>query len=568
LNFAPTLTRRDGDAQARKSDIVAEKQVGGSVMGQQAYDAVIVGAGFSGLYMLHRLREQGLTARVYEAGTGVGGTWYWNRYPGARVDIESQEYSYSFSPELDAEWVWRERYASQPELLKYLNHVADRFDLRRDIQLETRVTAARFDEAANRWTVTTDRGETVTARHCVMATGVLSVPNEPVFPGKDSFKGPSWHTGRWPHEGVDFSGQWVAVIGTGSSAIQSIPQIAAEAAHVTVFQRTPNFSVPAHNGPPDPAVVAAWAANREQYRREARETGFGIRMVDPRETLALEEDAAARRAAYEARWQVGGFALLGAYGDLTSDVTANATAVEFVADKIRGIVNDPAIAEKLVPKTFPIGSKRLCVDTGYYATFNRENVSLVDLNDEPIVEITPTGVRTAATTYEADALVYAIGFDAMTGALGKIDIRGRGGAALKEDWAAGPRTYLGLMVAGFPNLFIVTGPGSPSVLCNMAVAIEQHVDWISDCIAWMGQRQLGAIEATEAAQDEWVAHVNEVAEPTIFPLANSWYMGANVPGKPRVFMPYIGGFPVYRDKCNEVAAAGYQGFQLTSDARA
>jgi len=536
-------------------------------MGQQSYDAVVVGAGFSGLYMLHRLRQQGLTARVYEAGSGVGGTWYWNRYPGARVDIESQEYSYSFSPELDAEWIWSERYASQPELLKYLNHVADRFDLRPDIQLETRVTSAQFDEAANRWTVKTDGGETITARYCIMATGVLSVPNEPAFPGKDSFEGPSWHTGRWPHEGVDFTGQRVAVIGTGSSAIQSIPQIAAQADHVTIFQRTPNFSVPAHNGPPDPAVVAEWAANREQYRREARETGFGIRMVDPQEALAVEADTEARRAAYEARWQVGGFALLGAYGDLTLDVVANATAAEFVREKIRGIVKDPATAEKLAPKTFPIGSKRLCVDTGYYATFNRENVSLVDLNDEPIVEITPAGVRTAAATYEADAIVYAIGFDAMTGALGKIDIRGRGGAALKDSWAAGPRTYLGLMVSGFPNLFIVTGPGSPSVLCNMAVAIEQHVDWIADCIAWMGQRQLGAIEATETAQNDWVAHVNEVAEPTIFPLANSWYMGANVPGKPRVFMPYIGGFPVYRDKCNEVAAAGYEGFQLTSDAR-
>ena len=537
-------------------------------MGQQAYDAVIVGAGFSGLYMLHRLRQQGLTARVYEAGSGVGGTWYWNRYPGARVDIESQEYSYSFSPELDADWVWSERYASQPELLAYLNHVADRFDLRPDIQFETRVTAAGFDEAANRWTITTDGGETVTARYCVMATGVLSVPNEPAFPGKDSFKGPSWHTGRWPHEGIDFTGQRVAVIGTGSSAIQSIPQIAAQADHVTVFQRTPNFSVPAHNGPPDPAVVADWAANRAQYRAEAREAGFGIRMVNAQEQLALGAAEAERRAAFEARWQIGGFALLGAYGDLITDVNANRTAVAFVADKIRGIVKDPAVAEKLTPKTYPIGSKRLCVDTGYYATFNRDNVSLVDLQDEPILEIMPEGVRTSAATYPADAIVYAIGFDAMTGALSKIEVRGRGGALLRDAWAAGPRTYLGLMIAGFPNLFIVTGPGSPSVLCNMAVAIEQHVDWIADCIAWLGVRQVGAIEATEAAQDEWVAHVNEVAETTVYPLANSWYLGANVPGKPRVFMPYIGGFPVYRDKCNEVAAAGYQGFQLTSDARA
>jgi cation diffusion facilitator CzcD-associated flavoprotein CzcO len=526
-------------------------------MAGQAYDAVIVGAGFSGLYMLHRLRAQGLSVRVYEAGSGVGGTWYWNRYPGARVDIESQEYSYSFSPELDAEWVWSERYASQPELLKYLNHVADRFDLRPDIQLETRVTSAIFDDATNRWTITTDRGETVTARWCVMATGVLSVPNEPAFPGAESFKGPTFHTGRWPHEGVDFTGQRVAVIGTGSSAIQSIPQIAAQADHVTVFQRTPNFSVPAHNGPPDPAVVADWAANRAKYRAEARETGFGIRMVAQRDQPALEASPDDRKAAFEARWGIGGFSLLGAFNDLITDVTANKTAVEFVADKIRGIVHDPATAEKLTPKTYPIGSKRLCVDTGYYATFNRENVDLVCLQDEPIEAIVPEGVRTAAATYPADAIVYAIGFDAMTGALSKIDIRGRGGAALKDAWSAGPRTYLGLMIAGFPNLFIVTGPGSPSVLCNMAVAIEQHVDWIADCIAWLGDRQVGAIEATEAAQDAWVA------DTTVYPLANSWYLGANVPGKPRVFMPYIGGFPVYRDKCNEVAAAGYEGFALT-----
>jgi cation diffusion facilitator CzcD-associated flavoprotein CzcO len=534
---------------------------------ERSYDAVIVGAGFAGLYMLHRLRNLGLSARLYEAGTGVGGTWYWNRYPGARVDVESLEYSYSFSTELDAEWKWSERYATQPELLKYLNHVADRFDLRSDIQLETRVTAAHFDEAANRWSVTTDKGETVSARYCVMATGCLSVANDIAFEGAESFQGRSFRTSSWPREGVDFTGERVAVIGTGSSAIQTIPMIAEQASHVTVFQRTPNFSVPAHNGQIDPKIAADWAAHRAQYRQEARETGFGIRMVDPQEGLALEADEATRRAAYEARWQVGGFALLGAYADLILDVNANATAAEFVREKIRGIVKDPATAEKLAPKSFPIGAKRMCVDTGYYATFNRDNVSLVDLREEALEAIAPAGVRTSKALYEVDAIVYAIGFDAMTGALGKIDIRGRGGAALKDEWAAGPRTYLGLMIAGFPNLFIVTGPGSPSVLCNMAVAIEQHVEWISDCIAWMGSRQMGAIEATESAQDDWVAHVNEVAETTVYPLANSWYLGANVPGKPRVFMPYIGGFPAYRDKCVEVAANGYEGFRVTSDAR-
>ena len=527
-------------------------------------DAVVVGAGFSGLYMLHRLRGLGLTARVFEAGTGVGGTWYWNRYPGARVDIESMEYSYSFSDELQDEWQWTERYASQPELLSYLNHVAERFDLKRDIRFETRVTSAVFDEAANRWTVRTDRGDVVSARYCVMATGCLSATKEPDFPGVESFEGETYHTGHWPHGGVDFTGQTVGVIGTGSSAIQSIPQIAAQAAHVHVFQRTPNFSVPAHNGPLDPKLVADWKVNRSQYRAQARESGFGILMVDQSEQLALEASPEERQKVFEQRWARGGFSLLGGFADLIFDKDANATAAGFVADKIRGIVKDPAIAEKLVPRSYPIGTKRMCVDTGYYDTFNRDNVSLVDLGETPIEEITPTGVRTTEADYRLDSIVFAIGFDAMTGALNKIDIRGRGGEALRDKWADGPRTYLGLMVAGFPNLFIVTGPGSPSVLANMAVAIEQHVDWISDCLAWLGDRQLGAIEATADAEAAWVAHVNEVADGTLFPLANSWYIGANIPGKPRVFMPYIGGLGVYRQTCADIAAKDYEGFAVAA----
>ncbi|MFI4976882.1 MAG: flavin-containing monooxygenase [Caulobacterales bacterium] len=543
----------------------ASGPAGGGESGS-AVDVVIVGAGFSGLYMLHRLRGLGFSARVYEAGTGVGGTWYWNRYPGARVDIESQEYSYSFSDELADEWRWTERYASQPELLAYLNHVADRFELRRDIQFETRVTAAKFDESANRWTIDTDRGDRVSARFCVMATGCLSVTKDPDFPGVETFKGKSYHTGRWPKEGVDFTGQKVAVIGTGSSAIQSIPQIAEQAAHVTVFQRTPNFSVPAHNGPVDPNVVQDWKANRARYKQMARESGFGILMVDQQEQSALDATPEERQVAYEDRWARGGFSLLGAFGDIIANKEANDTAAAFVADKIRGIVKDPQVAEKLVPTTYPIATKRICVDTGYFATFNRDNVSLIDLREEPIEAITPAGVRTAEAEYAVDSIVYAIGFDAMTGALGAIDIRGRGGVALKDNWSDGPRTYLGLMIAGFPNLFIVTGPGSPSVLANMAVAIEQHVEWISDCISYLGERQLGAIEATTDAQDAWVAHVNEVADATLFPLANSWYLGANIPGKPRVFMPYIGGFAVYRQTCEDIAAKGYEGFALTSAA--
>ena len=525
-------------------------------------DAVIVGAGFAGLYMLHKLREQGVSAQVFEAGTGVGGTWYWNRYPGARVDIESQEYSYSFSEDLENEWVWSERYATQPELLRYLNHVAERFDLKRDIAFETRVISTIYDEAVGRWTVTTDRGEVVSAKYCIMATGCLSVTNSPNFPGMESFQGKTYHTGHWPKGGVDFTGQRVGVIGTGSSAIQSIPLIAEQATELTVFQRTPNFSVPAHNGPVDPIKAADWKAHRAEYRQAARESGFGIVAVAQEEGLALEVSAEERKRRYDERWAIGGFALAGAFADIIVDKAANDTAVEFVADKIRGIVADPAVAEKLIPKTYPLATKRLCVDTGYYATFNRPNVSLVDLQSEAIESITPKGLRTTKGDYEFDALVYAIGYDAMTGALGRIDILGRGGEALKDSWAEGPRTYLGLAIAGFPNLFIVTGPGSPSVLSNMVVSIEQHVEWIAGCIAYLGDRQIGAIEATHAAQDAWVAHVNEVADTTLYPQANSWYLGANIPGKPRVFMPYIGGFGVYREKCNEVAANGYEGFAL------
>ena len=526
-------------------------------------DVVIVGAGFSGLYLLHKLRGMGFSARVFEAGDGVGGTWYWNRYPGARVDIESQEYSYSFSDELQDDWQWTERYAAQPELMAYLNHVADRFDLRRDIKLETRVSSAVFDEAAGRWTVSTDKGDVVSARFCIMATGCLSVTNDPKFPGMETFKGKSYHTGRWPHGGVDFTGQRVAVIGTGSSAIQSIPQIAAQADHLYVFQRTPNYSVPAHNGPIDQAKVEEWKANRAELRQKARESGAGIVAVEPTEQSALAVSDEERRQVFESRWKRGGFAIGGAFIDTAIDMAANATAAEFVAGKIRDIVKDPKTADILTPKSYPFGTKRLCVDTGYYETFNRDNVTLVDVSKAAIETITPTGLRTADATFEVDSIVYAIGFDAMTGALNAIDIRGRGGKPLREKWADGPLTYLGLMVAGFPNLFTVTGPGSPSVLSNMVVSIEQHVEWISNLLAYMGDRQLGVIEASPEAEAGWVAHVNEVADMTLYPKANSWYLGANIPGKPRVFMPYVGGVGVYRQLCDDVAAKGYEGFALT-----
>ena len=538
-------------------------EAGGETEFTDTLDAVIVGAGFSGLYMLHRLRSQGLSARVFEAGGGVGGTWYWNRYPGARVDIESLEYAYTFSHELDEDWRWSERYSTQPELLRYFEHVADRFDLKRDIRFETRVTAATFDEDANRWTIVSDRGDRVSAKFCVMATGVLSVTKDPDFPGVETFAGKSYHTGRWPHEGVDFSGQRVAVVGTGSSAIQTIPQIAAQAAHLTVFQRTANYSLPAHNGPLTDEAIEAWKATKHDRRRSAQGMGFAIHQADESSVSALEVSEDERRRVYEDRWARGGFSFGGSFGDIILDAEANHTASEFIRERVRDIVRDPAVAERLAPKDYPMFTKRLCIDTGYFHTFNRDNVSLVDLRATPIEAITPRGARTSEGEFEFDSIVYAIGFDAMTGALGKIDIRGRGGVKLKDKWEDGPKTYLGLSIAGFPNLFIVTGPGSPSVLCNMAVAIEQHVNWISDCIGWMGARRVAAIEATAEAEEAWVAHVNEVAHGTLYPQANSWYMGANIPGKPRVFMPYIGGFPVYRQTCDDVAAKGYEGFSLS-----
>ncbi len=509
--------------------------------------------------MLYRLRELGLSARVYEAAGGVGGTWFWNRYPGARCDVESLQYSYSFSDELQREWQWTERYASQPEILRYLNHVADRFDLRRHIQLDTRVTAAAFDEGADRWVIETSRGERVSARFCIMATGCLSIPKAPEYKGLDTFQGQWYHTAYWPHEPVEFTGKRVAVIGTGSSGIQAIPMIARQASQLFVFQRTPNFIMPAHNAPLSPEIAEDWKANHAAYRQRARSTQFGF-WVEPAAASALAVSAEERQNEYERRWQAGGLHIYGTFPDIFVNQAANETAAEFVRSKVRAIVRDPAVAEKLVPTGYPIATKRICVDTGYYETFNRENVTLVDVRENPIKEITPAGVRTTEREYEVDCIVFATGFDAMTGALSRIGIRGRGGVALREKWSQGPVTYMGIMVAGFPNLFLITGPQSPSVFSNMVVSIEQHVDWIAGCLRYVRENRFASMEASREAEDAWVAHVNEVAGYTLFPLADSWYVGANVPGKPRVFMPYLGGVGVYRQKCDEVAAKGYEGF--------
>jgi cyclohexanone monooxygenase len=530
----------------------------------ETYDVIVVGAGFAGMYMLHRLRGLGLSVRVYEQGGDVGGTWYWNRYPGARCDVESMQYSYSFSDELQQEWDWSERYAPQPEILKYANHVADRFKLRSDIALNTRVARAAFDASANSWSVATSDGKTVTANYVVLATGCLSNARMPDIKGLSGFKGKVYHTGHWPHEPVDFTGQRVAVIGTGSSAIQSVPVIAEQASHLTVFQRTANFSIPARNAALTPEEREAFRAKYPEIRRFAREEARNGIYTEMPDRGALDDGDNERRAKYQSRWNYGGLTFMAVYNNLALDKAANDTAADFVREKIAEIVRDPQTAKLLQPNNHPIGSKRICIDTDYFATFNRPNVTLVDIRSNPIEEILPNAVRTGGKDYEVDALVLATGFDAMTGSVARIEISGRNGQTLNQKWAEGPKTYLGLMSAGFPNLFIITGPGSPSVLSNMIVSIEQHVDWITDCIAYMRDRGFEAMEANRNAEDSWVAHVNEVAHTTLYPQANSWYMGANIPGKPQIFMPYIGGVGAYRQICNDVAAKGYEGFAMTT----
>ena len=526
-------------------------------------DVIVVGGGLGGLYALYRLRKMGLTARAFEAGSGVGGTWFWNRYPGARCDVESLEYSYAFDDGLQQEWHWPERYGTQPEILKYINHVADRFDLRRDVILNTRVTSAAFDPGKNLWTVRTDKGHTARAPFCVMATGNLSTPRVPDFKGIETFKGKWYHSGLYPHEGVDFSGLRVGVIGTGSSGVQMIPLIAQQAKHLHVFQRTANYSLPARNAPMDPAIEARHKAQYPERRAAAYETPFGIAGFPPPVKSALEATPEERDAAYEAKWAEGGsISFLYAYNDLLVNKASNDTASEFVRNKIRSIVKDQKTAELLAPKDHPIGTKRLCLDTNYYETYNRDNVTLVDVRSAPIQEITEHGVKTADAEYELDAIVFATGFDAMTGALREIDIRVGNGPTLAEKWADGPLTYLGLMVSGFPNMFTITGPGSPSVKTQMIVAIEQHMDWIGDCLAAMKARGMARIEPTPDAERDWVKHVNDVADSTLYPLANSWYLGSNIPGKPRVFMPYVGGFSGYKKKCDAVAANDYEGFTM------
>ena len=525
-------------------------------------EAVVIGAGFSGLYMLHRLRNvMGLTVRLFEAGDGVGGTWYWNRYPGARSDSDSYVYCYSFDEDLLQQWTWSERYPEQHEIRAYLEHVAERFDLNRDITLGTRVTAAAFDEEAGTWTVRTDTGEAVRTRYLITGVGALSASNTPDFPGIDSFRGDSYHTGQWPHEGVDFTGKRVGVIGTGASAVQAVPLIARQAADLTVFQRTANYIVPARNGPVDPEVIAARKRDYQGIWNRVRTSYFGFEL-NFIEKGALEASPEERERELMVRWEQGGFGIwLGSYVDIFFNDEANATVREFLHDRIRETVDDPQTAELLIPKGYPFGCKRNPLDSGYFETFNLPHVHLVDVKSNPIAAITEQGVRLEdGTEFALDAIVYATGFDAMTGPLNAIDIRGRGGQLLRDKWAEGPRTYLGLTSAGFPNLFMITGPQSPSVLSNMPVSIEQHVEFIGRIIGDMRARGAETIEPTRQAEDAWVAHNQELAEATLFPTADTWYMGANIPGKPRVFLPHLGFVGPYRQKCDEVAANGYEGF--------
>jgi cation diffusion facilitator CzcD-associated flavoprotein CzcO len=525
-------------------------------------DVAVVGAGFAGLYMLYRLRGLGLRARVFERGPDVGGTWFWNSYPGARCDIESVDYCYSFSPDLLAEWRWTERYATQPEILSYLRHVARRFDLRRDIEFGTSVTALRYDEPGNRWLVSTAGGDEIYARHCVLAVGNLSSVNRPAFPGLECFRGEWHHTAQWPAGGADVAGKRVGIVGTGSTAIQALPQIAKQAERVYVFQRTPNYSMPAQNRPLPPGELDEVIRGYCERRRAAEESDPGIPVAPPQRS-ALQVPAQERRRMYEQGWQRGGInALSYAFTDYFTDERANFTAQEFAREKIRGIVRDPAVAQMLCP-AHHIGTKRTCVDIGYFEIYNQPHVELIDVRSSPISGVTPGGLVTASREYGLDVIVFAVGFDAITGPLLEIDIRGRGGQTLAARWAGGPRTHLGLCVAGFPNLFMITGPGSPGVLSNMVVSIEQHVDWISDCLAYLEARGLDRIEASAEAESAWVRHVNELADATLYPQApTSWYVGANIPGKPRVFMPYVGGCGRYRREAGEVAERGYAGFAL------
>jgi cation diffusion facilitator CzcD-associated flavoprotein CzcO len=529
------------------------------------FDAIVVGAGFSGMYMLHRLREAGFSTCVYEAGDGVGGVWYWNRYPGARCDSESIYYNYTFSEEIYKGWTWTSRYPEQPEILRYLNYVADTLDLRKDIQFETRIISAHYDDENSNWKIETSNGDSITAKYFITGVGCISASNIPRIKGIDSFKGEWYHTGHWPHEKVDFKGKRVGIIGTGSSGIQAIPVLAKEAKHLTVFQRTPQYSVPARNELYKPEYVQNAKENFQEIKRKIRESMAGLPLTQSN-VSALEATPQERDKTFEELWEKGGPAILSeSYNDILINEEANESAADFVRKKIREIVKDPVLAEKLTP-TYYFATKRIVLDTNYFETYNRDNVTLVDVKNAPIEEVTAKGVKTTEAEYELDILIFATGFDGMTGPLLKMDIRGKEGVSLREKWDNGAqtRTYLGLANAGFPNFFMITGPESPSVLGNMPVAIEQHVEWIADCIEHLRNNGIDTIEATIDAEEKWSAHCREMAESTLYTKTDSWYTGGNIAGKPRGFLIYVGGYGPYRKICEDVAEKGYEGFTLMS----
>ena len=530
------------------------------------FDAVVIGAGAAGLYMLHRLRGLGFSVRLLEQGEGVGGTWYWNRYPGARCDVESWDYCFSFSEELEQEWDWSERYPTQAELERYFNHVTDRFDLRGDIEFGTRVARARFDEGRNRWIISTSVGATVSARYLVSAAGCLSEVNKPPLAGAETFAGEQHHTARWPGEGVDVGGKRVGVIGTGSSGVQVIPQVAKTAEHVYVFQRTAQYTVPARNRPLDDDARKELRDSFGQRQAFKRTTPAGLSRPRPVVSSAPEMDESTRADVLEASWQRGGPGFAMTFDDILTDPESNERAARFVRQKIRAKVDDPEVAETLVDIDYPIGARRLIVDIDYFETYNRDNVTLVDVTAAPITEITPRGLRTTDGHYDLDVLVYATGFDGMTGALLSMDICGVGGLALRDKWADGAGTYMGLVASGFPNLFMITGPGSPAVFSNVMLSIEQHVDWIADCLAYMVEGGFDRIDADPEAEDRWTRLVEELVARSIVGKTNSWWTGANIPGKPRGITMYLGGTHNYRAACDEIAANGYEGFTLTRSA--
>ena len=519
-------------------------------------DVIIVGAGFSGLYMLYKMRKMNLKALIIERASDAGGTWFWNRYPGARCDIESIEYSYSFSDELQQEWNWSNRYSDQSEILEYINYVVKKFNLKENIVFNTSVKSATFDENLKNWILETD-SKSYSSKFCVMATGTLSSIKQPNFDGLENFKGDWYVTGEWPHEKIDFTSKKVAIIGTGSSAVQSIPVIAEEAKNLTVFQRSPNYTIPANNRPLTEKELSNAKSNYDQIREKAKYTraGIGYNQFEERKLLDLSSKEIKKELSN--RWKIGGQEIfMAGFTDVGVNLEANKIVADFVKSKIKEIVKDPNVAELLSPED-AIGCKRLCADTNYFETYNRENVKLIDLNSNPINSITENGILTNDKEFKFDSIIFATGFDAMTGALQAIDITGKNGKKLKQVWKDGPKSFLGLLINGFPNLFTITGPGSPSVLTNMMVAIEQHVEWISDCINFLSKSNLNEVEADEIFQIEWMDHIEEVAKNTLRYTCNSWYVGANVPGKKRVFMPYAGGFGKYREKCDEIAENNY-----------